>query len=91
MILDREELSLNTLFRSKVKSLSWQSIQKITTQEYGIFDLLKTTYIISEGKKIRVFSFMEDYYHFLKDIHNQSKNAQIDKLTSDLLTGQADF
>jgi hypothetical protein len=91
LILDREELSLNTLFRSKVKSLSWQSIQKITTQEYGIFDLLTTTYIISEGKKIRVFSFMEDYYHFLKDICNQSKNSRIDKLTNDLLTGQADF
>lgn len=91
LILDREELNLNTLFKSKVKSLYWKSIQSITTQEYGIFDLLKTTYIISEGKKIRVFSFMEDYYHFLKDIHNQSKNAEIDKLTSDLLTGQADF
>jgi len=91
LILDREELNLNTLFKSKVKSLYWESIQSITTQEYGIFDLLKTTYIISEGKKIRVFSFMEDYYHFLKDLHDQSKNAQIDKLTSDLLTGQADF
>lgn len=91
MILDREELSLNTLFRSKVKSLSWQSIQKITTQEYGIFDLLKVTNISSEEKEIRVFSFMEDYYHFLKDLYNQAKNAQIDKLTNNLLTGQADF
>ena len=91
LILDREELSLNTLFRSKLKSLSWKSIQNITTQEYGIFDLLKITRISSEKKELRVFSFMEDYYHFLKDIHNQSKNSQIDKLTNDLLTGQADF
>lgn len=91
LILDREELSLNTLFKSKLKSLSWKSIQNITTQEYGIFDLLKITRISSEKKELRVFSFMEDYYHFLKDICNQSKNAQIDKLTSDLLTGQADF
>ncbi|MCJ7457963.1 MAG: hypothetical protein MUP17_03100 [candidate division Zixibacteria bacterium] len=91
LILDREELSLNTLFRSKLKSLSWKSIQNITTQEYGIFDLLKITRISSEKKELRVFSFMEDYYHFLKDIHNQSKNSRIDKLTNDLLTGQADF
>jgi hypothetical protein len=91
LILDREELSLNTLFRSKLKSLSWKSIQNITTQEYGIFDLLKITRISSEKKELRVFSFMEDYYHFLKDICNQSQNAQIDKLTNDLLTGQADF
>jgi len=91
LILDREELSLNTLFRSKLKNLSWNSIQNVTTREYGIFDLLKRTYIISEGKEIRVFSFMEDYYHFLKDLHSQAKNAQIDKLTNDLLTGQADF
>ena len=91
LILDREELSLNTLFRSKLKNLSWNSIQNVTTREYGIFDLLKRTYIISEGKEIRVFSFMEDYYHFLKDLQSQAKNAQIDKLTNDLLTGQADF
>lgn len=91
LILDQEELSLNTLFRSKLKSLSWNSIQKIATQEYGIFDLLKVTRMSSEGKELKVFSFMEDYYHFLKDIHNQAKNAQIDKLTNDLLTGQADF
>jgi len=91
LILDQEELSLNTLFRSKLKNLTWNSIQKIATQEYGIFDLLKVTHISSEEKEIRVFSFMEDYYHFLKDIHNQAKNAQIDKLTNDLLTGQADF
>jgi len=91
LILDREELSLNTLFRYKLKSLSWKSIQNITTQEYGIFDLLKITRISSEKKELRVYSFMEDYYHFLKDICNQAKNAQIDKLTNDLLTGQADF
>ena len=91
LILDREELSLNTLFKSKLKSLSWNSIQNITTREYGIFGLLKITRISSEKKELRVFSFMEDYYHFLKDICNQAKNAQIDKLTNDLLTGQADF
>jgi hypothetical protein len=91
LILDREELSLNTLFKFRSKSLSWNSIQNITTQEYGIFDLLRITLISSEKKELRLFSFMEDYYHFLKDICNQSKNAQIDQLTSDLLTGQADF
>ena len=91
LILDQERLNLNTLFKSKVKSSSWNSIQKITTREYGIFDLLKVTRINSDGKELRVFSFMEDYYHFLKDLHNQAKNAEIDKLTNDLLTGQADF
>lgn len=91
LILDREELSLNTLFKSKLKSLSWNSIQNIATREYGIFDLLKITRISSEKKELRVFSFMEDYYHFLKDICNQAKNARIDQLTNDLLTGQADF
>jgi hypothetical protein len=91
LILDREELSLNTLFKSKVKNLYWNSIQNITTREYGILELLKVTRISSEGRELRVFSFMEDYYHFLKDLHNQSKNAEIDKLTNDLLTGQADF
>jgi hypothetical protein len=91
LILDRNGLSLNTIFKSKVKSFSWQSIRSITTQEYGIFSLLKVTRINSDEKEIRVFSFMEDYYHFLKDIYTQSRNAQIDKLTNDLLTGQADF
>ncbi|HVP36125.1 MAG TPA: hypothetical protein VMT04_03940 [Terriglobales bacterium] len=91
LIIDHEGLSLNTIFRSKAKSYSWKNILKITTREYGIFSLLKATRLSSEGKEIGVFSFMEDYYHFLKDIHNRSGKAEIDKLTYDLITGQADI
>lgn len=91
IVLDHEGLSLNTIFRSKAKSFSWQSIRKITTREYGIFSLLKTTRLSSEDKEIRVFSFMEDYYHYLKDVHSRSGNAEIDQLTNDLITGQADI
>lgn len=91
LTLDQNGLCLNTIFKSKVKNFPWHSIHSITTQEYGIFSLLKVTRISSEGKEIRVFPFMEDYYHFLKDICNRAKNAQIDKLTNDLLTGQADI
>ena len=91
LVLDREGVSLNKLFRSGVRNLSWSAILKITTQEFGFFSVLKVTRIGSQGQEFRVFSFMEDYYHFLKDICSRSGNAQIDKLTSDLLTGQADF
>lgn len=91
LVLDPEGLSLSRLFGSRVINLSWSAILKITTQEYGFFSLLKVTRIGSQGQEFRVFSFMEDYYHFLKDTCSRSGNAQIDKLTSDLLTGQADF
>lgn len=71
--------------------IGWNEVEKVITTTYGLFNLLKSTKI--EGKNeesIRVFSFMEDYLHFLQDITRQAKSAQIDKLTLDLLTGRAD-
>ena len=93
LILDREGMSFSRFLTKKSESdhLYWTNVQQITTQEYGIFKLLKVTRIISEVKEIKVFSFMEDYPHFLKEICEKSKNAEIDKLTKDLLGGQADF
>ena len=95
LILDWEGVSfcqLLTKNKSEGAHLYWINIHQIATLEYGIFKLLKTTRIISEGKvKIRVFSFMEEYPHFLKDLCEKSKSAEIDKLTKDLLGGQADF
>lgn len=91
LILDQDKLSLHTFFKSGEKSLTWKNVEKVITRESGIFDLLKATRITSEGKEIRVFSFMEDYYHFLKDICDRSMHAEIDKLTHDLVTGQADI
>lgn len=95
LIIDENELSLKRLFsRNNLKEsrMPWSQINHISTQEYGIFKLLKTTQINPSVKeKIEVFSFMEDYYHFLKDLCERSKNAKIDKFTHDLLSGQADF
>lgn len=91
LTLDSEGLKLSTLFKSKAKNLYWSKVGKVATQDFGIFALLKITRISSEEKEIKVFSFMEDYYHFLKDICKRSRNAEIDKLTFDLLSGQADF
>jgi hypothetical protein len=34
---------------------------------------------------------MEDYLHFLRDLVNQAKSAEVDKLTSDLPAGRADL
>jgi hypothetical protein len=71
--------------------IPWRDMEKITTTPYGLFDLLKSTQIESKGQKpIRVYSFMEDYLHFLKDLTHQAKSAQVDKLTLDLLAGRAD-
>jgi hypothetical protein len=95
LTMEENELGLKRFFsRGSLKEIriNWDRIDNITTREYGIFKLLKTTQINSPVKeKIRVFSFMEDYYHFLKDLCERSKNAKIDKFTQDLLTGQADF
>jgi hypothetical protein len=93
LILDREGMSFRRFLTRKSESdhLYWKNIRQISTREYGIFKIFKVTRIISEGKEIRVFSFMEDYPHFLKEICGKSKNAEIDKLTRDLLGGQADF
>jgi len=69
----------------------WGDVQRITTTPWGIFNLLKSTRIESRGEKpILVYSFMEDYLHFLKDLTTEAKSAQVDKLTLDLLAGRAD-
>jgi hypothetical protein len=71
--------------------INWNEVEKVTTSAYGFFNLLKSTKI--EGKKgesFIVFSFMEDYLHFLKDFTREAKSAQINKLTLDLLAGRAD-
>jgi hypothetical protein len=72
--------------------IGWNEIKKVTTSTYGFFDILKSTKI--EGKNNEffvVFSFMEDYLHFLKDVTREAKSARIDKLTLDLLAGRADL
>ena len=95
LIMDENELSLKRIFPGgnlRETRINWNKINNISTREYGIFKLLKTTQINSPVKeKIKIFSFMEDYYHFLKDLCERSKNAEIDKFIQDLLTGQADF
>ncbi|MFQ6003377.1 MAG: hypothetical protein ACE5KJ_06480 [Candidatus Zixiibacteriota bacterium] len=71
--------------------IRWNEVEKVTTRRYGFFDLLKLTKIEGKNKKsFTVFSFMEDYLHFLKDIARKAKSAQIEKLTLDLLTGRVD-
>ena len=73
-------------------SIGWNEVEKVTTSSYGFFDLLKSTRIEGKNKSsIRVFSFMDDYLHFLKDVTREAKSAQIDKLTLDLLEGRADL
>lgn len=72
-------------------SFAWNEVKKVTTGTYGFFNLLKSTKIESTNKEsFTVFSFMEDYLHFLKDVTREAKSAQIDKLTLDLLAGRAD-
>jgi hypothetical protein len=72
-------------------SINWDKVDKVTTSTYGFFSLLKSTKIEGKNKKsIKVFSFMEDYLHFLGDVTREAKSAQIDKLTFDLLAGRAD-
>jgi hypothetical protein len=71
--------------------LSWNEVEKVTTSTYGLFSLLKSTKIVGKkGEFFIVFSFMEDYLHFLKDLTREAKSAQINKLTLDLLEGRAD-
>jgi len=71
--------------------VQWSDVERITTVPYGIFSLLKSTQIQGKGQSpILVYSFMEDYLHFLKDLTSQAKSAQVDKLTLDLLAGRAD-
>lgn len=77
---------------TKSLSLKWSDVDYIATQRFGFFDLLKKTEIVSkQGQTISVFSFMEDYFHFLNDIVRWGKNANIDKLTQDLIAGRAEL
>jgi hypothetical protein len=71
--------------------IPWENVEKITTKPWGPFELVKSTKIESKGLKIiKVYSFMEDYLHFLKDLINRAQTADVDKLTSDLPAGRAD-
>jgi hypothetical protein len=70
----------------------WSDVEKVTTDPWGFLNLLKSTTIESKRQKpIRVYSFMEDYLRFLRDVIRQAKAAQVDKLTSDLPAGRADL
>ncbi len=61
------------------------------TDTYGFFNILKSTKIEGKNKEsFTVFSFMEDYLHFLRDVSREAKYARIDKLTLDLLAGRAE-
>jgi len=72
--------------------IPWNDVEKITTTPRGPFEILKSTKIESKGNKpIKVYSFMEDYLHFLKDLTDKAKSAQVDKLTQDLPAGRADL
>jgi len=72
--------------------IPWADVEKVTTGPWGPFSIMKSTRIESKGRKsIRVFSFMEDYLHFLRDLTSQAKSAEIDKLTTDLPAGRADL
>lgn len=66
-------------------------VESVSTSTSGIFNLLKSTKIEGKNKEsFMIFSFMEDYLHFLQDLSREAKSAQIDKLTLDLLAGRAD-
>jgi hypothetical protein len=69
----------------------WGDVEKVTTATCGPFDLLKQTQIESKGHlPIKVYSFLEDYLHFLKDLTRHVESSAVDKLTMDLITGRAD-
>ena len=71
--------------------IGWNEVEKVSTKAYGFFNLLKSTRIEGGNRKsFTVFSFMEDYLHFLKDVAREAKSAQINKLTMDLLAGRAE-
>ncbi|UCB53058.1 MAG: hypothetical protein JSV10_02950 [Candidatus Zixiibacteriota bacterium] len=72
--------------------IPWSDVEKVTTFPWGPLNVMKSTRIESRGRRpVQVFSFMEDYLHFLKDLTNQAKSAEVDKLTSDLPAGRADL
>jgi hypothetical protein len=71
--------------------IPWEDVEKVSTAGWGPFGLWKSTSIESKRHKpIRVYSFMEDYLLFLRDLAREAKSAQVDKLTSDLPAGRAD-
>ena len=71
--------------------IPWSDVERVTTAPWGFFKLLKSTTIESKRHKpVRVYSFMEDYLHFLRDLVKEANSAQVDKLTSDLPAGRAD-
>ena len=78
-------------FATSFVYIPWNDVKRITTTPWGLFGLMKSTQIESRGRKpITVYSFMEDYLHFLKDLVKEAKWAQVDKLTLDLPAGKAD-
>jgi hypothetical protein len=71
--------------------IPWGEVEKVTTTPGGPFNLLKVTQIESRGHApVKVYSFMEDYLHFLKDLTRQANPSRVDKLTTDITTGRAD-
>ncbi|NIN00727.1 MAG: hypothetical protein GTO24_22375 [candidate division Zixibacteria bacterium] len=70
----------------------WADVERVTTNPWGFFSLWKSTIIQSRRQKpVRVYSFMEDYVHFLRDVIKEAKSAEVDKLTLDLPAGRADL
>ena len=71
--------------------IPWGEVEKVTTTTGGPFNLLKVTQIESRvHAPVKVYSFMEDYLHFLKDLTRQADPSRVDKLTADITTGRAD-
>jgi hypothetical protein len=92
--LDEKSITFKKFKWLKVKSLTldWKDVKKVTTKRQGFFDLWNKTQITStQGQTISASSFMEDYFHFLKDIVRLAQYAEIDKLTRDLIAGRADL
>jgi hypothetical protein len=72
--------------------IPWEDVERLSTTGAGPFGLWKSTSIESKRHRpIRVYSFMEDYLLFLRDLVREAKSAQVDKLTSDLPAGRADI
>ena len=72
--------------------IPWTDVEKVSTSSWGPFNLMKSTRIESKGRvPVRVFSFMEDYLHFLRDLTSQARSAEVDRLTTDLPAGRADL
>lgn len=72
--------------------IPWADVERVTTNPWGLFSLWKSTMIQGRRQKpVRVYSFMDDYVHFLRDVIKEAKSAEVDKLTLDLPTGRADL